>query len=79
MQRISLIIFRQPKIIGVNTSFSEDLRHRIDEELKHFNEAFAATREAETSQNLEDLVDAADRLMRAIARALIEAKRQLGD
>ena len=63
----------------MSTRFSEELSHRIDEELKHFNEAFAATLVAATSQNLEDLVDAADRLMRAIGRVLIEAKRQLGD
>jgi hypothetical protein len=63
----------------VRTFISEALHERVDEELKHFNEAFAAALKSETSQNLEDLVDAADRLMRAVVRVLIEAKRQLGD
>jgi hypothetical protein len=63
----------------VRTCISEDLRDRVDEALKHFNDAFVAALKGETSQNLEDLVDAADRLMRAVGRVLIEAKRQLGD
>jgi hypothetical protein len=63
----------------VSTGISEDLRDRVDEELKHFNEALAAVEEDETAQHLEDLAVAADRLMRAIGRVLIEAKRALGE
>ena len=61
----------------MSSSISEDLRDRIDEELKHFNEAFAAAQQDETPQNLENLADAADRLMRAVGRVLIESKRAL--
>ena len=63
----------------MDTAISEDLRHRVDEELKHFNDAFAAAQQNDTPQNLEDLADAADRLMRAVGRVLIEAKRALGE
>jgi len=69
----------QPEIIFVSTGISEDLRHRVDEELKDFNEALAAVQEDETPHNLENLAVAADRLMRAIGRVLIEAKRALGE
>ena len=68
---------RQPEIILVSSGISEDLQDRVDEELKHFNEAFAATLKTETSQNLETLADAADRLMRAVGRVLIEVRRTL--
>jgi hypothetical protein len=57
----------------------ETLRGRVAEEMQHFNEAFCAAEQDETTQNLEALADAADRLMRAVGRVLIEVKRQLGD
>jgi hypothetical protein len=59
--------------------FSESLRDRVANEQERFNEAFSAAANGETPQYLEDLTDAADRLMRAVGRVLIEAKRQLGD
>jgi hypothetical protein len=59
--------------------FSESLRDRVAEEQERFNDAFSAAENGETPQNLEDLAEAADRLMRAVGRVLIEAKRQLGD
>jgi hypothetical protein len=67
----------QPEIILVSSSISENLQDRVDEELKHFSEAFAAALRAETSPNLENLADAADRLMRAVGRVLIEVRRTL--
>jgi hypothetical protein len=62
----------------VSTAISEDLRDRVDEGLTDFSNAFAATQQDETPENLENLADAADRLMRTIGRVLIEAKRALG-
>lgn len=61
----------------MSSGISEDLQDRVDEELKHFNEAFAAALKAETSQNLEILADAADGLMRAVGRVLIEVRSTL--
>lgn len=55
---------------------SESLRERVAEEMGRFNEALSAAENDETPQNLEDLADAADRLMRAVGRVMIEAKRQ---
>jgi hypothetical protein len=57
----------------------EALRDRVAEEMERFNEALAAAEQDEIPQNLEALAEAADRLMRAVGRVLIEAKRQLGD
>lgn len=58
---------------------TESLRGRVAEEMQHFNEAFCAAEQHDTPQNLEALADAADRLMRAVGRVLIEVKRHLPD
>lgn len=58
---------------------SESLRERVAEEIERFNEAFSAAEKDETPENLKDLADAGDRLMRAVAAVLIEVNRQLGD
>jgi hypothetical protein len=58
---------------------SESLRERVAEEIERFNEAFSAAEKDETPENLRDLADAGDRLMRAVAAVLIEVNRQLGD
>ena len=58
---------------------SESLRERVAEEIGRFNEALSAAENHETPQNLEDLAEAANRLMRAVGRVLIEVKHQLGD
>ena len=63
----------------MDTLISEDWRKRVDEQLRHFNEALTAAQAEKTPRNLEHLADAADRLMRAVGRVLIEAKRQVGD
>lgn len=60
-------------------SIDEALRDRVADEMEHFNEAISAVEQDETPQNLEALAEAADRLMRAVGRVLIEAKRQLGE
>jgi len=57
----------------------EALRERVAEEIERFNEAVAAAEKDETPENLEALAEAADRLMRAVGRILIEAKRQVGN
>jgi hypothetical protein len=64
----------EPDFFGV-----ESLRKRIAEEIERFNEAFSTVEMDATPQNLGNLVTAADRLMRAVARVLIEAKRRSGD
>jgi hypothetical protein len=63
----------------MSNGINEALRDRVAEEIEHFNEAFSAAEQDETPQNLEALAEAADRLMRAVGRVLIEVKRQLGD
>jgi hypothetical protein len=57
----------------------ESLLSRVAEATEQFNDAFYAAQTEETPRRLNDLADAADRLMRAAGRVLIEAKRQLGD
>jgi hypothetical protein len=66
----------EPTFLGV---LSESLRNRIGDEVERFDEAVSAAEKDETPANLENLVDAADRLMRAIGRVLIEVKSQMGD
>jgi hypothetical protein len=63
----------------VSNGIDEDVSSRVNEEIKRFNDAFAAARQDNTPENLESLAEAADRPMRAIGRVLIEAKRWLGD
>lgn len=47
--------------------------------MARFKEALSAAENNETPQNLEDVADAADRLMRAVGRVLIEVKREAGE
>jgi len=61
------------------SSLNQNLRDRVAEAVECFNEAFSAAEKDDTPQNLENLADTADQLMRAVGRVLIEAKRQLGD
>ena len=63
----------------MSRGIDEALRDRVAEEIEHFQEAFSAAEQDETPQNLETLAEAADRLMRAVGRVLIEAKRRLGE
>jgi hypothetical protein len=63
----------------MSTNFSADLCNRVEEELGRFKEVFSAAQKDETPQNLEELADAADRVMRAVGRVLIEARHSLGD
>jgi hypothetical protein len=53
------------------------LRKRVWDATMRLDAAFRATEE--TPEKLNDLADAADQLMRAAGRVLIEAKRELGD
>jgi hypothetical protein len=57
----------------------ESLLNRVAEAAERFTDAFNAAQTEESPRRLNDLADAADRLMRAAGRVLIEAKRQLGD
>lgn len=57
----------------------DSLLSRVAEATERFNNAFYAAQTEESPRRFNDLVDAADRLMRAAGRVLIEAKRQLGD
>jgi len=55
---------------------NDGLRIRVAEAAERFNEAFAAAETAGTTpRNLNDIAEAADALMRAVARVLIEVKR----
>jgi hypothetical protein len=65
----------EPAFLGV---LNESLRDRIGDEVERFSEAVSAAENDETPENLENLVDAADRLMRAVGRVLIEVKSQMG-
>jgi hypothetical protein len=60
-------------------SINKALRDRVADEMEHFKDAFSAAQQDETPQNLEALAEAADRLIRAVGRVLIEAKGQLGE
>ena len=57
----------------------ESLLNRIAEATERITEAFNAAQAEESPRRLNDLADAADRLMRAAGRVLIEAKCQLGN
>jgi hypothetical protein len=57
----------------------ESLRERVAQATEVFHVAFSAAQTEDTPRNLNELVDAADALMRAVARVLIEAKRELAD
>ena len=53
------------------------LRKRVAAEAASFDCAFMAVLGNETGRNLEELADAADRLMRAVGRVLIEIRKEL--
>ena len=57
----------------------ESLRNRVADATELFYVAFSAAQTEETPRNLNDLADACDALMRAVARVLIEAKRGVTD
>ena len=57
---------------------NESLRDRVAEAIERFNEALSEAEKNERPENLENLADAADRLMRAVGRVLIDVKGQLG-
>jgi hypothetical protein len=63
----------------VRDDIDKNLRDRVAEEIERFTQALSAAEKDETPQNLEALAEAADRLMRAVGRVLIETKRGLGD
>jgi hypothetical protein len=63
----------------VRAGVDKNLRDRVAEEIERFTQSLSAAEKDQTPQNLEALADAADRLMRAIGRVLIETKRALGD
>jgi hypothetical protein len=57
----------------------ESLLNRVADATARFNDALHATQIEETRPHLHDLADAADVLMRAVGRVLIEAKRDNRD
>ena len=57
----------------------DGLRKRVFDATMRLDEAFRAAKTEKTPEKLDDLADAADQLMRAAGRVLIEAKRELGD
>ena len=59
---------------GINPS----LRERIIEQIAIVTDALDAVKTNPTDEALEQLRDAADKLMRALGRVLIETTRQLG-
>ena len=58
---------------------NDGLRNRVVEAIEQFSEAFSAAETEETRGNLDDLADAADVLMRTVARVLIVVERELAD
>jgi pyruvate kinase len=56
---------------------NESLRNRVADAIERFIEALSAAENEETLENLENVADAADYLMRAVGRVLIEAKSHL--
>jgi hypothetical protein len=52
------------------------LRERVAAEAANLDQAFNAALKNETTQSLEDLANAADRLMRAAGRILIEVRKE---
>ena len=57
---------------GANGMLDQKLRERVDEAWAEFDRCSDAVIAHPTPQNFEDLRDTADRLMRAIARVLID-------
>lgn len=53
------------------------LRDRVAAEAASFDHAFTAALRNETPRNLEELANAADRLMRAVGRVLIEIRKEV--
>jgi hypothetical protein len=72
-------LFRDP-VASMTSSrrdpLDEPLRQRVADEVASFDAAFSAAIKNQTAQTLEELARAANRLMRAVARVLIEAKRR---
>lgn len=62
-----------------DAGMNDSLRSRVAEAIERFNEALSEAEKDETLYNLEKLAGAADRLMRAVGRILIETKGQLQD
>lgn len=62
-----------------DAGMNDSLRSRVAEAIERFNEALSEAEKDETLYNLEQLAGAADRLMRAVGRILIETKGQLQD
>jgi len=60
-----------------DAGMNESLRNRVADAVERFNEAFSAAEEDEAPHNLENLAEAADQLMRAVGRVLIEVEGQL--
>jgi ribosomal protein S20 len=60
-----------------DAGMNDSLRSRVAEAIERFNEALSEAEKDETLYNLEQLAGAADRLMRAVGRILIETKGQL--
>jgi hypothetical protein len=61
------------------THFSVPLRHRIEDAYAAFLDAFDHAARSSTPQRSEALLDATDRLMRALAQVVIEASGQARD
>ena len=60
---------------GGTQGIGEALRERLVQDMAIFNAALDKAMNESTSEVLDDLEQAADRLMRAVGRALLEAKR----
>jgi len=60
---------------GGTQGIDEALRERVVRDMAIFNDAMDAATDDSTSEILGELEQAADRLMRAVGRVLLEAKR----
>jgi hypothetical protein len=62
---------------GSASGLDQGLRDRVKQQIERFDKALDAAMAAPTSEALDELSEAADQLMRATGRVLIEAARLL--
>lgn len=59
----------------LDSSFGRELHERVTKEVRDFDRAFGEALQSPSAAARDELVDAADRVMRAVARVIINARR----